>query len=173
MYLSKLLQNETHFKAKIPARRRNTVRVFLPDVDPSGEALAAAGTTNFAGDVVELRRCLRTDSCDRSQTNNDDQSEHHCVLDGCWAIFRLQKTCYLRCEILHLSLPNVLLFPVDSTEQTKTRTTNDTFRNVSLRKNAEVNFADRRRFTFHTTRLTGVPRHHLSPRVSEGVRVNS
>ena len=55
------------------------------------QSLAELETANLRCDVVKLRGCLCTYGGNRGQAHDDDQSEHHGVLDGRRAVFGLQK----------------------------------------------------------------------------------
>lgn len=50
---------------------------------------------------------VSTNSLDGTQANNNDQSEHNCIFNCSWAVFRLQETIDLLCEILHGISPKV------------------------------------------------------------------
>ena len=81
------------------------VRCEAGRTPPRPLALAAAGTTDLRGNVVKLRGSLRPDRRNGRQADDDDQSQHHGILDSCWAIFGLEESLHLRREILHFILP--------------------------------------------------------------------
>jgi hypothetical protein len=65
-------------------------------------------TADLRGNSAEGRGSTRTDSPDGSQADDDDQRQHHRVLDRGWAIFRLQETLDLLSKILHNYSPTPL-----------------------------------------------------------------
>lgn len=65
-------------------------------------------SADLRGNSVEGRGSVRTDGPDSSQANDDNQRQHHSVLDGGWAIFRLKETLNFLGEILHNYSPTPL-----------------------------------------------------------------
>jgi len=52
-------------------------------------------------DLLELAVCSTTNGGDSSQTDNDDQSQHHCVLNCSRAIFGYNELLYTVCKLQH------------------------------------------------------------------------
>ena len=75
------------------------------------ELVADADAVQVCCNLLEGSVGCGTNGLDRSQANDNDQSEHDRVLNSCWAIFRLQKLLYFVEKLLHLGLPPTETFP--------------------------------------------------------------
>lgn len=83
-------------------------REFRPGGRPCVNSLNQAISTGLGKlifDFVELSRSVGTNSFDCCQADDDDQSEHHCVFNCCWSVFRNKKFLYTVCQVSHLYSP--------------------------------------------------------------------
>lgn len=69
----------------------------------SAEPGSASGS-ELVCNAVEGRGSTCSNRRDGGDANDDNQGEHNRVFNSGWAIFALQKTLQLQCEILHLCL---------------------------------------------------------------------
>ena len=73
--------------------------MYYNKVKPSGGRLAAAA--QLVGYTLERRIRVGADRRNGGQADNDDQSQHHCILDGGRAVFRHEETLYFLRKTLH------------------------------------------------------------------------
>ena len=82
---------------------------MIPIDDESARGRLAACFADLRRNVVELRCRLRTDRGNCGQADDDDQRQHHGVLDCCRAIFGFQETTHFRSETVHIFLHSVAI----------------------------------------------------------------
>ncbi len=74
--------------------------------DPTLCRTIVATKLQLVCNVVERRCRVCADRRNCTQANHNDKSQHHCIFNCSWSVFRLQKTLYFKGEVLHGISPN-------------------------------------------------------------------
>ena len=81
--------------------RKREPRMLRKSATPKG----VGGLCEVLTNSLELAVSSATDGRNSSKADNDDQSQHDCVLNCSRAVFRNQELLYTVCELQHLNYP--------------------------------------------------------------------